>query len=115
MNLSAETIGGGAVSKITLHGRLDTPGAGQIEIPFTANVVAPSRNAVVDLTGVTFVSSMGIHLLMTTARALALKKAKMVLFGAQPAVMASLEHVGLPDLIRVVADEAQALAALEAA
>lgn len=115
MNISVETIGGGAVSKITLHGRLDTLGAAEIETPLTANVAAPGRNAVIDLTGVTFVSSRGIGLLMTTARALALKKAKMVLFGAQPIVMTSFEQVGLPKLISVVANEAQALAALGAA
>jgi anti-anti-sigma factor len=105
----------GTASKIALQGRLDTPAVGQIETRFTASVVSPGRNAIVDLTQVTFVSSMGIRLLLTTARSLSLKKAKLVLYGAQPLVMETLEHVALPDIIPVAADEAQALAMLQAA
>ena len=102
----------GRASKIRLKGRLDTPGVGQIETLFTTNVVAPGRNALVDLTQVTFVSSVGIHLFLGTARALGLKKAKMVLFGAQPLVKESLDHVGLPDLLPLADDEDAALALL---
>lgn len=105
----------GHAAKIALEGRLDTPGVDQIETRFTASVVAAGRNAVVDMSAVTFVSSMGIRMLLTAARALSLKKAKLVLFGAQPLVRESFEHVGLPSLIPVASDEAQALEILKAA
>ena len=99
----------GSASRIALHGRLDTPGVDQIETRFTASVVSPANHALVDLSGVTFVSSMGIRMLIGTARSLNLKKAKMVLFGPQPLVKESLDHVSLSDVIPVVATEAQAL------
>jgi len=102
----------GRAARIALVGRLDTPGVDQIETRFTAGVVAGGRDALVDLTQVTFVSSMGIRMLLATARSLNLRKAKMVIYGAQPLVRESLDHVGLPDLLPVVADEAQALACL---
>ena len=105
----------GDAAKISLQGRLDTPGVGQIETRFVASVVAKGRNAVVDLSQVTFVSSMGIRMLIGTARSLGLKKARMILFGAQPLVKESLDHVCLPDIIPVVADEAQALEMLKPA
>ena len=105
----------GSAAKISLVGRLDTPGVDQIETKFTAGVVAGGRDALVDLTQVTFVSSMGIRMLLSAARSLNLKKAKMVIFGAQPLVRESLDHVGLPNLLPVVADEAQALECLKPA
>jgi anti-anti-sigma factor len=105
----------GPAAKISLVGRLDTPGVDQIETKFTAGVVSRGRDALVDLTQVTFVSSMGIRMLLSAARSLNLKKAKMVIYGAQPMVRESLDHVGLPDLLPVVADEAQALECLKPA
>ncbi len=100
--------------KIALQGRLDTPGVDQIETRFTASVVSPGKHAVVDLSGVTFVSSMGIRMLIGTARSLHRKKARMVLFGPQPLVKESLDHVSINDVIPLVATEAQALELLSA-
>lgn len=110
MNLEMTERSG--VSWVALHGRLDTPGVDAIDTRFTASVVASGRNAVVDLTQVAFVSSMGIRLLLTAARALGLKKARLVLLGAQPIVRETLEHVGLSDVLPVADNEAQALAIL---
>ena len=103
----------GIASKIALQGRLDTPGVDQIETRFTASVVPPGKHALIDLSGVIFVSSMGIRMLIATARSLNLKKAKMILFGAQPLVKESLDHVSLSDVIPVVGTEAQALELLK--
>ena len=103
----------GTASKITLQGRLDTPGVDKIETRFTASIVPPGKPALVDLSGVTFVSSMGIRMLIGTARSLNLKHAKMIIFGAQPLVKESLDHVSLAEVIPVVATEAQALELLK--
>jgi len=99
-------------SHITLQGRLDTPGVGKVETRFTAAAVATGRSAIVDLTKVTFISSMGIRMLLTAARALALRKSKLILLGPQPFVREALDHTGLPDLISVAATEAEAFALL---
>jgi anti-sigma B factor antagonist len=104
----------GHIAKISLVGRLDTPGVDGIETRFTASVVPKARNAAVDLSGVTFVSSIGLRMLVSTARELSLKKAKMVLFGPQPLVKKTLDHAALGDAIPIVADEEQALALLNA-
>jgi anti-anti-sigma factor len=96
------------ITRIRMSGRLDTTGVGEIETRFTATVVAPGRPAVVDLGGVDFVSSMGLRLLIGTARALSLKKAKLALFGAAPAVHDTLRVAGLGDLVPIVANEALA-------
>ena len=113
MHLEMTEIGG--ASKIALRGRLDTPGVDQIETRFTASVVAPGRDALVDLSQVTFMSSMGIRLLLGAAKSLALRKARMILYGAQPLVRESLDNVNLPDIIPLAADEPEALALLQPA
>lgn len=102
----------GNAAKIALVGRLDTPGVDRIETRLTASVVPAARNTAVDLSGVTFVSSMGLRMLISTARSLSMKKAKMVLFAPQPLVKESLDHASLGDIIPIVADEAQALVLL---
>jgi anti-sigma B factor antagonist len=102
----------GDIARIALSGRLDTVGVGEIETRFTASVVPQARDTVVDLSEVTFVSSMGIRMLIGTARALSLRKARLVLFGAQPLVLESLGITGLDAIVPIVADESEALANL---
>ena len=104
----------GNAARVSLVGRLDAPGVERIETRFMASVVPKARNTAVDLTGVTFVSSMGLRLLISAARSLSQKKAKLVLFGPQPLVKESLDHASLGDMIPILADKTQALALLNA-
>ncbi len=104
----------GPVTCAALAGRLDAIGADRIGLRFTAGVAAQGRNAVIDMSGVEFVASMGIRLLISAARALSQKGAKMVLFGAQPAVQEVFDDAALDQILPIVATEADALAALAA-
>jgi anti-anti-sigma factor len=103
----------GKAARLAPEGRLDSSGVDRIETRFIASVVPAGKHALVDLSGVTFVSSMGIRMLITTARALQAKQARMVLFGAQPVVREALEHVALGSIIPIVADEAAATALVQ--
>jgi len=103
----------GNVTCVRLNGRLDAPGADQIGVRFTAAVVGPGRNAVVDLSGVTFVASMGLRLLIASARALDMKGAQMALFGATTLVQNVLEQAALEQIIPIAATEQQALGRLD--
>jgi anti-sigma B factor antagonist len=100
------------ISRVVLAGRLDTTGVDRIETRFIATVVPPGRSTVIDLSAVDFISSMGLRLLIGTARSLAMKKARLVLFGAQPLVSESLRHAGIGDIIPILPDEAGAFALL---
>jgi anti-anti-sigma factor len=99
----------GQVTCARLNGRLDVAGADAIGTRFTAAIAAVGRPAVVDLGQVSFVSSMGIRLLIATARALQNKGGRMVLFGAQPLVQEVLDGVALDQIVPIVASEPQAL------
>jgi anti-anti-sigma factor len=105
----------GEAARVSLAGRLDTPGVDRIETRFTATVVPRGRNALVDLSQVTFLSSMGIRMLIATAHALSLRNAKMVVFGAPPLVQETLEHASLASIIPVASTEAEAMDLLKAA
>lgn len=99
-------------SIVRLKGRLDSSGVDQIETRFTAAVVAANRHAAIDLSQVDFLASMGIRLLISTGKAMQLKGRRLGLFGATEAVQGVLDAVALDQLIPVVADEQQALAAI---
>lgn len=97
----------GATAKVCLIGRLDSPGVDRIETRFLAALAPAGKNAIVDLGQVSFVSSMGIRMLLGAARALKLKNARLVLFGAQPLVEETLAQT-IKMLIPVVSNEQEA-------
>lgn len=102
----------GGVTRVQLRGRLDAPGTDQIGLRFTSGVASPGRDAIVDLTGVEFIASLGIRLLISNARALANKGAKLVLFGAPELVQNVFDDAALGQIITIVRTEADALAAV---
>jgi anti-anti-sigma factor len=114
MQIEAEVIDD-HVAKVRLEGRLDTKGVDEIERTFSSTIVAARRNTVVDMSAVDFVASMGIRLLLETARGAKMKHEQIVLFGVQPMVQTVFDRVGLGSLIRIAPDEAQALEIARAA
>ena len=98
------------VTCVRLQGRLDAPNADRIGVPFTAAVSATGRDAVVDLSGVDFLASMGIRLLIACARAVAGRGRRMVLFGAQDMVATVLSEAAIDQIIPRVATRDEALA-----
>ena len=101
------------LTKIILTGRLDTPGIDRIEARFMASVVPASRSAIVDMSRVEFIASMGIRMFITVARSLALRHAKLALYGAQTMVKDVLDSVSLNEIIPVVDSETEAIVAVE--
>jgi anti-sigma B factor antagonist len=102
------------VTKAELAGRLDTANVNELEQQFTTGILPKAQNTIVDLTNVSFIASLGIRMLLTTARGLAGRGAKFVMFGANPAVMEIFETTALSDIIPIVITEADALAELAA-
>lgn len=104
----------GNVTCVRLRGRLDATGADRIDVPFTAQVVAAGHPTVVDLSDVSFIASMGIRLLISAARGLDRKGARIALFGARDLVRTVLQEAAIDQIIPLVDDEPQALRALTA-
>ncbi len=112
MEMQFAEANGSAV--VALAGRMDTAGVAQIELRFSTLVMPRGRNTVVDMAGVEFLASLGIRLLITAARSLAVKGAKLVVFGVRPAVMEVIETTGMKEVVPVVETEAEAFALLAA-
>ena len=100
-----------AVTHVKLRGRLDTPGVDRIEARFNATTVAPGRHAVVDLGEVLLITSMGIRLLVTAAKALSARGRKLVLLNPPSVVDEVLRATDLYSVIPMARtfDEAQRL------
>ena len=101
---------GDRLVRVNLVGRLDTKGVDRVETKFVSSLVPAGNNAVVDLSGVDFLGSMAIRMLISTARSLKARQAKLVLFGARPEVGQVFEAVGLNKIIDICAKEGDALA-----
>jgi anti-sigma B factor antagonist len=102
------------ITRAVLQGRLDSGAVDRIELNFTAGIVPVGKPAVVDLTDVTFLASLGIRMLLSTARALDRRGAKLALFGASPAVMEIIETVALTEIVPVLGTESEAIALVTA-
>lgn len=100
------------VTKAQFSGRLDTANVNGVETQFTAGVLPLAQHTVVDLSEVSFIASLGIRMLLTTARGLNGRGAKLVMFGATPPVMEILETTALSDMIPVFGSEDDAMAAV---
>jgi anti-sigma B factor antagonist len=104
--------GADGVLDVALVGRLDTPGVAGIELSFTAALVPRAARAVIDMSEVEFVGSMGIRMLISVARALSKKQGKLVLYKPQPMVEEVFNTVALGEIISVQPDAPSALAAV---
>ena len=99
----------GDVRRVVLMGRLDTKGVDTVESLFGAAIVPNGKNTIVDLSQVTFLASMGIRMLISTARALSRKGGKLVMYGAGIGVKDVIEITALTDLSPLASNEGEAL------
>ena len=97
------------IAHVKLRGRLDTHGVDQVETKFTASIVPGHRNAVVDLSEVTIVTSMGLRMFIAVAKASVRHHAKIVLYAAQPQVSDIFKSASLSLTVPIAENEAEAL------
>jgi anti-anti-sigma factor len=97
------------IAHVKLRGRLDTHGVDEIETKLTASVVPGGHNTIVDLSDVSFVTSMGLRMFLAISKALKRHNAKMVLFAPQSQVNEVFNTVVLREIVPIVVDEAEAV------
>jgi anti-anti-sigma factor len=98
------------LSHLALSGRLDLAGTQAIEAQFTALTAGAKKTAIIDLREVTFLASLGMRMLVSSARALLKSSARLVLLAPQPAVRLALESAGLSSILPIAVDDGQAAA-----
>ena len=103
------------VRRISLSGRLDTVGSEEIADELASLSASANRGVVVDLSQVTFLSSMGIRALIAAAKARKANGGRMVLLvDGSDVVVRTLEATGVGELIPVYDDEDDAESAARA-
>ncbi|MBU4200468.1 MAG: STAS domain-containing protein [Verrucomicrobia bacterium] len=100
------------LSHVALSGRLDAPGVEELEEEFFAHTESRRLPALVDMSAVTFIASMGIRMLIRCAQALHHAEVRMVLINPQPLVKNALDTAGITPMIHIASDAIQALAQL---
>jgi anti-anti-sigma factor len=86
---------------IKLIGTLDVVGVGKIETKFAGYCSGDNVRVLVDLSEVDFLASIGIRLLMLTAKSLASRGGRMVLLNPISEVHNVLEVTGIPAIIPI--------------
>ena len=100
-----------AYTHLALIGKMDILGVGEVENKFIGYTAARKKSAVVDISGVTFLGSMGLRIFLSAAKALSLEKKKLILLNPQPLVKEVLEASGISDVVLIETDSAAAVVA----
>jgi anti-anti-sigma factor len=84
---------------IKLIGNLDSAGFNNIDLKFTAHCAGENVRVLVDLSGVSFLASIGIRMLTMNAKSLSSRGGKMVLLNPTEEARQVLEMTGIPAII----------------
>lgn len=102
-----------ALTRVALSGRLDTQGVEAVEIKLTAQTASRRKPSMVDISGLEFISSLGMGLLVRLSRTLRSHGARMVLVGARDVVKRALLASSIDKVVPMAPDEVRARELLE--
>jgi anti-anti-sigma factor len=100
MDINEETLDQG-VFKINLSGKMDITGVTDISTQFTEMCAAPKPSIIVDMSGVHYMSSIGIRELLLNAKSVHGRGAKYAILSPQTVVRDVLEISGISQLITI--------------
>jgi len=92
------------VSHVALIGRLDAEGVQEVDLKFVAVIASRKKPAIVDMSQVDFVASLGMRMLAGCVRALTNAGCRMALLNVQPLVVEAITNAGLLGFLRVEKD-----------
>ena len=100
------------VRMIRLKGRLDLEGSEAVDLKLTSLCAARRGFVIVDMSGVEFMSSIGISVLVRVARACSQRQGRLVLLSPGPNVLDVLVRTQIDQIIPIYSDLAAARAGL---
>lgn len=104
----------GPVTVIAPAGRIDTGTAPEAEAAIEAALAGGARRLLVDLSGVPYVSSMGLRILLLAAKRLQGPDERFGLSGLAPEVEKVMRLTGFSSILSIYPDRGSAIAALSA-
>jgi anti-sigma B factor antagonist len=114
MELRTEELPNG-IKLVVLAGRMDIAGTQEIDMRFTAITATQKALIAVDLAEVSFLASIGMRTLVSSARALANRGGAMALVNPRQIVQQALIAAGIDSLIPIYASADEAGRGLQAA
>ena len=100
------------IMNLLLSGSLDITGVRDIEMDFS-RLASGEQAVVIDFSGVTFIASLGMRMLLSAAKKLDNEGNKLVLHSVPPLVETALNTAGLATILPIVKDEPDALILLQ--
>ena len=89
---------------LTLNGKLDVVGVGQVETRFAGHCSGDGLRVLVDMSEVAFMASIGIRLLVLNAKSVIKRGGKMALIVPPGRVRETLELAALDNILPMFAD-----------
>jgi len=90
------------ITHLALIGKLDIAGLHAIDMKFHGYTAARRRPTLVDISGLEFITSLGMGMFISCARSLQRFGAKMVLLNPQPEIEEALKAVGIDQGVPIV-------------
>jgi len=100
------------ITLIALQGTLDITGVNQVETKFAGYCSGENARILVDMSGVDYMASIGIRLLVTNTKSLRTRNGKMALLSPTTDVFNVLEMTDIPAIIPVYSNFESAEAVL---
>jgi anti-anti-sigma factor len=94
---------------VAISGRLDTASAPVFDAQLAPVLAQPNPHILLDLSGVSYVSSAGLRSILQLVKHTAAHKGRVGMFGAPSHIMEVIEISGFPSLLDVYPDKASAL------
>jgi anti-sigma B factor antagonist len=89
---------------LALSGKMDVAGVQDIEGEFISMVAPGKKNALVDISAVSFMGSMGLRVFLSAAKSLSWEKKSLILLNPQPMVSEVLEASSFQDVVSIEHD-----------
>jgi anti-sigma B factor antagonist len=96
-----ETLRDNGITILKLAGRMDIGGTGKIELKLTVATAVDGAHVIVDLSDVSFMSSIGIGVLVGLTKTIRRRHGNLVLLNPQPVVRLVLEKTGIPGVMSI--------------
>jgi anti-anti-sigma factor len=97
------------VATIELRGRLDADSAPALQTHLNEQIDSGALRLVLDLAHLTFTNSVGLRVLLTTAKRLSPLGGRIAVCCAQPVVLSVLESTGFDRVLEIHATRAEAI------
>lgn len=103
---------GEEITRVALSGRLDISGLHEVDANFHGATAVRGKPTIVDISGVEYIASLGMGMLISCAQSLQRKGQSMVMVGAQGDVESALLTAGIDQAIPMAANADDAVALL---